>query len=245
MPTMADEYLEHLVRTGTLGGGGLAPDIDQRGWVADMRTRLQRARRYVVEDEAATAASRLATCNPEILGQLLPGARSLHPAMWLEWTHNAQLDGIGFRYEFDGSKPADRLGALIEQDSEAETRYHITLFLREHGPDYPTANRDGFTLRELPIGFVFDADKPLPEKALSDQYEMARNFGISRVTMISSLLALAQIGSIARMAPRDPESSTRNAVQRSSSNTTFVSALMARSFFPRRQKHNSMSPTMR
>jgi hypothetical protein len=203
---MADEYIERLVRTKTVGSSaGANSHGDLRAAAERMQGRVRRARRYVVDDEVAAAASRLATGDPEILAQLLPGARTPFHTVWLEWSHNAQLDGTGFQYDFDGSRPADRIAALIRQMPEKLSRFTVELILRQFEPNNRTANKQGFVFSVIPIGFAYDTDHDLPDEARRDQLEMATNFGITQTALASGLPGLAQVGSIARMQPRDPE----------------------------------------
>lgn len=195
---MADDLMEDLSRHRI---PAILQSAEPRRATEQLRARLLRARRYILDDEVAAAASRLATRNPEILAQMLPGARPPHPTIWLEWNQNAQVDGTGF-HSSDGDDPGIRIGAFVEQLPGKTTRFRVDLVVRD---TLESGGQPQSIFVILPFAALHDTDQPLPPSAHADEEELAEGLSTTRPALATSLLGMAYFGSLMNMAPGDPE----------------------------------------
>jgi hypothetical protein len=193
-PCMADALLVDLTR-------GKIQSANPRLAMERLRPRLLRARRYVIDDEVAVAASLLATRNPEVLAQLLPSARAPHPAVWLEWDQGAQALGTGFSGPADNG-PGVRIGAFVEQVAGKLSQYRIDLVLRD---SFQTSDGWQQTFVLPPFGSLHDTDRPLPLSAHVDEEDLAAGLASTRAALATSLLGTSYVGSLIGLAQGDPE----------------------------------------
>ncbi|MGD0108550.1 MAG: hypothetical protein ABSC06_31590 [Rhodopila sp.] len=178
---MADEVMAACVRPRAMfvpmGG------IDVTTAAGHARALMLRAKRYIVDDDVATAAAKLSVQHPDVLEQAFATARPPVPVMWLEWSEAPQVAGTGSQAPTDGTGGI-MIGAVIEQVSPLRQLYRTTVLIRDN-----LGQADGQVIHKfllLPFGFLHDLDQPLTASDRADEDFMAKNIGMSVPSLIPS-----------------------------------------------------------
>lgn len=156
---------------------------DVRRKAERIRSDLTRARKYVVDDDVAAAASVLGVQHPEVVLSMLSRARLAFPAMWIEWDQRAVMRAAGQDPATDA--PA-RTGVLVEQmHAEGEVplyRMSEVGFDRTCDPPVAVCNA---------TGVLYSTEQPIAQRDLSfhvQRSEIARVSGLTKETLDVTLL---------------------------------------------------------
>ena len=123
------------------------------------------ARRFFLDDEAASAASALSIEHPEVLTAMLPMARAPFDLIWVEWSLRAQLDPLGLPSAY--GEPA-RTGVFVQRISDGVYR--------------STEVAVGMGIVVLsPVSIVFDLNGPVDESPYATDHAFLRRALAQRV----------------------------------------------------------------